>query len=96
MSKLESMASHAGSAETSLRISSINPDTSEVRRVELVRLNINHLLSGFIVPQKGDSAWQQVACLRVNEAFKEPDCWRCDVLQDQVGSTGDAEEHTLR
>ena len=34
MSKLESMASHAGSAETSLRIRSINPDTvttSEVR-----------------------------------------------------------------
>ena len=27
MSKLESMASHAGSAETSLRIRSINPDT---------------------------------------------------------------------
>ena len=39
MSKLESMTSSAGSAETSLRIRSINPDTvttSEVRRVELV------------------------------------------------------------
>ena len=76
MSKLENMGSSAGSAETSLRIRSINPDTvttSEVRRVELVRLNINHLLSGFVVPQKGNSAWQQVACLRANEALKEPD-----------------------
>ena len=54
MSKLEDMAISVG-AETSLRIRSINPDTvttSEVRRVELVRLNINHLLSGFLVPQK--------------------------------------------
>ena len=88
MSKLENMASNVG-AETSLRIRSINPDTvttSEVRRVELVRLNINHLLSGFVVPKKGNSEWQQVACLRADEALKEPDCWRCDVLQDQVGS----------
>ena len=95
MSKLEAMSSHGSSAETSLRIRSINPDTvttSEVRRVELVRLNINHLLSGFVVPQKGHSEWQQVACLRDNEALKEPDCWRCDVIQDQVGSRGDAEE----
>ena len=69
MSKLENMTTSVG-AETSLRIRSINPDTvttSEVRRVELVRLNINHLLSGFVVPQKGHSAWQQVACLRDNE-----------------------------
>ena len=89
MSKLESMESSAGNAECSLRIRSINPDTvttSEVRRVELVRLNINHLLSGFVVPQKGVSRGQQVACLRDNEALKEPDCWRGDVLQDQVGS----------
>ena len=60
MSKLENMSSISG-AETSLRIRSINPDTvttSEVRRVELVRLNINRLLSGFVVPQKGHSAWQ--------------------------------------
>ena len=71
MSKLESMSSSAG-AETSLRIRSINPDTvttSEVRRVELVILNINHLLSGFVVPQKGVSRGQQVACLRDNEAL---------------------------
>ena len=77
MSKLEDMTSSASSAETSLRIRSINPDTvttSEVRRVELVRLNINHLLSGFVVPQKGNSAWQQVACLRANEALKDSDC----------------------
>ena len=96
MSKLEDMSSRTSSAETSLRIRSINPDTvttSEVRRVELVRLNINHLLSGFVVPQKGHSEWQQVACLRDNEALKEPECWRGDVLQDQVGSRGDAEEH---
>ena len=96
MSKLEDMSSRASSAETSLRIRSINPDTvttSEVRRVELVRLNINRMLSGFVVPQKGDSEWQQVACLRANEAFKKPDCWRGDVLQDQVGSRGDADEH---
>ena len=76
MSKLENMGSSAR-AETSLRIRSINPDTvttSEVRRVELVRLNINHLLSGFVVPQKGNSAWQQVACLRANEALKDSDC----------------------
>ena len=89
MSKLENMESSATQAETSLRIRSINPDTvttSEVRRVELVRLNINHLLSGFVVPQKGHSAWQQVACLRNDEAPKKPDCWRGDVLQDQVGS----------
>ena len=77
MSKLEDMSSHATQAECSLRIRSINPDTvttSEVRRVELVRLNINHLLSGFVVPQKGNSAWQQVACLRANEALKDSDC----------------------
>ena len=83
MSKLENMESSATQAETSLRIRSINPDTvttSEVRRVELVRLNINHLLSGFVVPHKGVSIWQQVACLRDNEAFKEPHCWRVDVL----------------
>ena len=89
MSKLENMASSSSHAETSLRIRSINPNTvttSEVRRVELVRLNINHLLSGFVVPQKGVSRGQQVACLRDDEAFKEPDCWRGDVIQDQVGS----------
>ena len=54
MSKLEAMTTHATQAECSLRIRSINPDTvttSEVRRVELVRLNINYLLSGFVVPQ---------------------------------------------
>ena len=59
MSKLENMSS--SECETSLRIRSINPDTvttSEVRRVELVRLNINNLLSGFVVPQRGDSEWQ--------------------------------------
>ena len=77
MSKLENMTTSPSRAETSLRIRSINPDTvttSEVRRVELVRLNINHLLSGFVVPQKGNSAWQQVACLRANEALKDSDC----------------------
>ena len=99
MSKLESMSSKGTQAETSLRIRSINPDTvttSEVRRVELVRLNFNHLLSGSVVPQKGNSEWQQVACLRDNEAHKIPDCWRGDVLQDQVGSKCYAEEHRLR
>ena len=61
MFKLEDMSSDTGSAETSLRIRSINPDTvttSEVRRVELVRLNIYHLLSGFVVPQKRVSRGQ--------------------------------------